>query len=72
MMTKSESDLSLQNISASEKAMQVLHQFKDDKYKNISIGIELKPSKKVIDDPEGLKADAYKFLRYVNIFGMFE
>ena len=27
---------------------------------------------KVVEDPEGLRADATKIQRYVNIFGMFE
>ena len=38
----------------------------------MSIGIQLKPTTKVVDDPAGLKADAFKLLRYTDIFGMFE
>lgn len=52
--------------------MQVLHQFKNENYQNISVGIQLKPKIKVVDDPEELKADAKKLQRYVNIFGMIE
>lgn len=72
MWFKSNWDLSQQTISATKDAMQVLHTLKDEDYQNISVAIQLKPKTKVVKDPEGLRADASKIQRYVNIFGMFE
>jgi hypothetical protein len=50
----------------------VKHELKDEKNKNISMGIQFKPTKKDVDDPDGLDVDAQKLLRYVNFNGMFQ
>ena len=72
MWTKSSWDLTQQTISATKEAMQVLHTLKDENYQNISVGIQLKPKTKVVNDPVAFRADATKIQRYVNIFGMIE
>ena len=72
MWTKSSWDLTQQTISATKETMQVLHNFKNESYQNISVGIQLKPKTKVVDDPVAFRADATKIQRYVNIFGMVE
>jgi hypothetical protein len=52
--------------------MQIEHNLNDERYQNVSLGMQLKPTTKVVDNPASLKADAFKLLRYTNIFGMFE
>ena len=42
------------------------------RYSNISVGIQLKPKAKVVEEPEALDADAHKIQRYVTIHGQFE
>ena len=72
MYTKSEWNVSQQTISATKEAMQILHTFRDHRYSNISVGIQLKPKAKVVEEPEALDADAHKIQRYLTIHGNFE
>ena len=72
MVEKSKWEISQQIIAASSSAMKLEHSFGEEKNKNITVGIQLKPKTKQKTNKDEYERNATRLLNYVQIYSMIE